>query len=292
MDYFSGIWTAFNSLIRTFKFNDILDITIVSFLIYNLIKLIRESRAGQLVKGIIVVLIAYLVAYQLHLEMLSTVLNNFVQFAAFGLLVVFQPELRRALEQIGRSKIGSYFSVDNIIHNEEEAFNKSWKNVINNVVSAISIFNKTKTGALIVFERKTKLGEIIDTGMLIKAQPSEALISNIFYDKAPLHDGAAIIRDCLLHAGGCILPLTKNDRLGKDLGTRHRAALGISENSDAVAVVVSEETGDISVAVNGEIKRHENIGQLRNELEDLIINPGRAGYKNILSSFRKVKKND
>ena len=292
MDCFSGIWTAFNSLIRTFKFNDILDIAIVSFLIYSLIKLIRESRAGQLVKGIIVVLIAYVVAYQLRLEMLSTVLNNFVQFAALGLLVVFQPELRRALEQIGRSKIGSYFSVDSIIHSDEEAFNKSWKNVINNVVSAIALFSKTKTGALIVFERKTKLGEIVDTGTLIKAQPSESLISNIFYDKAPLHDGAAIIKDCLLYAGGCILPLTKNNRLGKDLGTRHRAALGISENSDAVAVVVSEETGDVSVAINGAIKRYDSIGQLKNDLENLIINPGRSGYKNILSSFRKVKKND
>lgn len=292
MDYLTGIWLALKSLIRTFNIYDILDIVIVAFLIYSLIKIIRESRAGQLVKGIVIILISYFIACQLHFKMLSTILSNFFQFSVFGLLIVFQPELRRALEQLGRSNLGDYWSIGNITKSKD-AYTKLYKNIIDITLNSAVSLSDEKMGALIVFERKTRLGDIIDTGTIIKSKPSVPLICNIFYNKAPLHDGALIIKDGILYAGGCILPLTKNQRLNKEFGTRHRAAIGISENSDAVAVVVSEETGKISIAVNGAIKTYDDLAFFKKDLEKLLLDQGnKESYRNVISSFRKVMKND
>lgn len=290
MDFIIGVWNAFLSLMSTFRFSDALDVLIVSFLIYGFIKLIRETRAEQLVKGIGILLIAYGLSRQLNLSMLTTLLSNFFQFSFLAILVVFQPELRRALEHLGRSKIGDYWSINPMI-SDDDTYTQKLRNVINIVVDSVMIFSEAKVGALIVFERKTKLGEIIDTGTLVKAAPSIELISNIFYNKAPLHDGAMIVKDGLIYAGGCILPLTRDECLGNELGTRHRAAVGISENSDAVAIVVSEETGKISIALNGKLKQDFNREDLKNELDRLMFS-NRYMQKNILSPFKKNKSDD
>ena len=272
MGIFSNLIISAKSLIRTFRISDILDIAIVSFLIYHLIKFIRESRSGQLVKGIIVILIAYFLAIQFNFRMLSTILNNFFQFSIFGLLIVFQPELRRVLEQLGRSNVLKDRKLLQYIVKEDMSDIDAQRNLIKVISNAVSELSNDKTGALIVLERKTKLGDIIDTGTIIKSQPSVALICNIFFNKAPLHDGALIVRQGTLYAGGCILPLTKNNDLSKNLGTRHRAAVGISENSDAAAIVVSEETGNISIALNGVLKTYTDMKLFEKDLENLLIN--------------------
>ena len=204
--------------------------------------------------------------------MLSTILNNFFQFSIFGLLIVFQPELRRVLEQLGRSNVLKDRKLLQYIVKEDMSDIDAQRNLIKVISNAVSELSNDKTGALIVLERKTKLGDIIDTGNIIKSQPSVTLICNIFFNKAPLHDGALIVRQGTLYAGGCILPLTKNNSLSKSLGTRHRAAVGISENSDAVAIVVSEETGNISIALNGILKTYKDIGLFEKDLKHLLIN--------------------
>ena len=279
--------SAIKSLVRTINICDVLDILVVAFLIYHLIKIIRESRAGQLVKGIVIILCGYFLAQKLSFRMLSAVLNNFFQFSVYGLLIVFQPELRRVLEQIGRSKLFGFWPLGSITR-DEEYYIKECKNLASVVTEAAATLSSQKTGALIVFERQTKLGEIIDTGTILKAAPSPALICNIFFNKAPLHDGALIIKDGLLYAGGCILPLTKNTDISMHFGTRHRAAIGISENSDAVAVVVSEETGKISLAINGILKVYGSIETFKFELEEILIDRSKPiRYQNVFSSIRR-----
>lgn len=283
---------ALKSLIKTINVFDIFDILVVAFLIYNLIKIIRESRAWQLVKGIMIVLLAYFLAEKLNFRMFSAFLTTLFQFSVYGLLIVFQPELRRVLEQIGRSKLIGFWPFGSISGDEED-YVKDCKNVARVVARAVKILSSEKTGALIVFERRTKLGEIIDTGTIIKSVPSVALIRNIFFNKAPLHDGALVVKDCLLYAGGCILPLTKNLNIDMNLGTRHRAAIGISENSDAVAVVVSEETGKISMAINGILKTYHDIETFKIELEEILIDRSEPlNYQNVFSHKKKVKSND
>ena len=268
MDFFESTLGSFVSLMKTFTICDFFDIIIVAALIYGVTKLVRESRAGQLVKGIAIILFAYFLACQLHFKMLSSLLNNFFQFSVFGLLIVFQPELRRALEQLGRNNIGKYWSVNYI---KKDKYNSLYIDIIGIVKNSVISLSDSRMGALIVFERKTKLGEIIDTGTLIRAKPSVELICNIFYNKAPLHDGAMIIRDGTIYAGGCILPLTKNQRLNTSLGTRHRAALGISENSDAIALVVSEETGKVSIAVGGKLVTYDDTTAFENDLKKYML---------------------
>lgn len=290
MEYIYYIWSSMVSLIRTFTIADLFDVIIVSFLIYEFIKLIRETRAEQLVKGILIFSLAYVLSYQLHFKMLSTILSNFFQFGVMALLVVFQPELRRALEHIGRSQIGNYWNFGNILGESDDDDKKIIK-IVDAVCQAFSSFQISRTGALIVFERKTKLGDIVSTGTIIKAEASVEIVSNIFYNKAPLHDGAMVVKDGLIYAGGCILPLTKNENLSNDLGTRHRAAVGISENSDAVAIVVSEETGSISIAINGVLRRINSIETLKKKLISLLVQDSKnssSTYKNIITSFKKV----
>lgn len=288
MEFLAGVWQSFVSLIRTFNIYDLFDIIIVAALIYGLIKLVRESRAGQLVKGIAIILIAYFLACQLHFRMLSSILNNFFQFSVFGLLIVFQPELRQALEKLGRSNLGEYWSA-NYIKKDKNAYHTLYSEIIEVTKEAVLSLSDERMGALIVFERKTKLGDIISTGTVIKSKPSVALMCNIFYNKAPLHDGALIIRDGVLYAGGCILPLTKNRDININLGTRHRAALGMSENSDAVAVVVSEETGAISIAVNGKLKTYENLSNFEEDLRYYLLGSKKTAKNQISFDWRRKK---
>lgn len=278
MEFWDGIWRSLVSLVRTFNIYDFFDILAVAVLIYGLVKLVRESRAGQLVKGIAIILVAYFVACQMHLRMLSSILNNFFQFSVFGLLIVFQPELRQALEKLGRSNLGEYWSA-NYIKKDRNAYDALYSEIIEVTREAVLSLSEEKMGALIVFEKKTKLGDIISTGTIIKSKPSVPLICNIFYNKAPLHDGALVVRDGVLYSGGCILPLTRNRDINISLGTRHRAALGMSENSDAVVVVVSEETGTVSIAVNGTLKSYESLDDFDRDMRRYLLRSNKKHKK-------------
>lgn len=271
-NFMSSTFSAFLDMLKTFRFADALDILIVSFLIYSFIKLVRETRAEQLVKGILILILIWIVSSQMHLKMINSLLNNFFQFSVIAVLVLFQPEIRRALEQIGRTKLADYWLGINISSSDGENLEKLIKKSIDVICETALEFSKTKTGALIVFERQTKIGEIVDTGTIIKAVPSKQLIGNIFFNKAPLHDGAMILRNGIILAAGCILPLTNNDSLNSDLGTRHRAAIGMTEVSDAIVLIVSEETGTISLAINGVITRNYSKETLKIILEDKLLN--------------------
>lgn len=275
------------NLARQFTFKDAIDVIIVTILIYSAIKLVRETRAGQLVKGIIILVVIFLLSSQFELLMLSTILRTFFQFAFLALLIVFQPEIRKALEQMGRSKVGQFLA-NAVGVKEKESDKTQIRKAIEGVVDATAVLQQMRMGALIVFERHTKLGEIVETGTIVEADPSAQLIANIFFNKAPLHDGAMIIRAGRIYSAGCILPLSSNISISADLGTRHRAGLGMSENSDAVVVVVSEETGQISIALNGRLTRNYNRVTLREKLEQLLISSSEgaaSGGKRILGKL-------
>ena len=289
MDFITGLWDTFVALIHTFSLSDALDVLLVSFIIYNGIKLIRETRAEQLVKGIIILMGVYAASVVIHLNMMRTLLDYFFNFTIIALLVIFQPEIRRALEQIGRSKLGGKYWFQISSEEAEKALQKKRK-CLNAVVEASGKFQKSKTGALMVFEMQTKLGDIIDTGTIVNAEPSVPLIGNIFWNKAPLHDGAMVIRDGVIYAAGCILPLTKSDTVSVDLGTRHRAAIGMSENSDAVVVVVSEETGQISIAVNGVLSRNYTRETLQSALEALLLPEENANGEKRTSRIPSIRR--
>ena len=263
-------WEWMVSIAMNFQFKDAVDIIIVAFLIYGVVKLVRETRAGQLVKGLFLLVVLFIISSYFNLVMVSRVLAYFFQFAFVAILIVFQPEIRKALEQVGRNNVGQ--SIAAVVTGRDRSYDRAQiRKAINAVVDGVGILQQLKMGALIVFERKTKLGDIIETGTQINCEPSGQIVGNIFFNKAPLHDGAMIIRDGMIHAAGCILPLTKNTSVSAELGTRHRAALGVSEESDAVVVVVSEETGQISVAVNGVLARRFTRDTLREGLEGYLI---------------------
>lgn len=286
-------WEWMVSIAMNFQFKDAVDIIIVAFLIYGVVKLVRETRAGQLVKGLFLLVILFIISSYFNLVMVSRVLAYFSQFAFVAILIVFQPEIRKALEQVGRNNVGQ--SIATVVTGRDRSYDRAQiRKAINAVVDGVGILQQLKMGALIVFERKTKLGDIIETGTQINCEPSGQIVGNIFFNKAPLHDGAMIIRDGMIHAAGCILPLTKNTSVSAELGTRHRAALGVSEESDAVVVVVSEETGQISVAVNGVLARRFTRDTLRDVLEGYLIPQEEASTVrrkfDVLKGKRTVKK--
>ena len=286
-------WEWMVSIAMNFQFKDAVDIIIVALLIYGVVKLVRETRAGQLVKGLFLLVILFIISSYFNLVMVSRVLAYFFQFAFVAILIVFQPEIRKALEQVGRNNVGQ--SIAAVVTGRDRGYDRAQiRKAINAVVDGVGILQQLKMGALIVFERKTKLGDIIETGTQINCEPSGQIVGNIFFNKAPLHDGAMIIRDGMIHAAGCILPLTKNTSVSAELGTRHRAALGVSEESDAVVVVVSEETGQISVAVNGVLARRFTRDTLRDVLEGYLIPQEEASTVRrkfgVLKSKRTVKK--
>lgn len=286
-------WEWMVSIAMNFQFKDAVDIIIVALLIYGVVKLVRETRAGQLVKGLFLLVILFIISSYFNLVMVSRVLAYFFQFAFVAILIVFQPEIRKALEQVGRNNVGQ--SIAAVVTGRDRSYDRAQiRKAINAVVDGVGILQQLKMGALIVFERKTKLGDIIETGTQINCEPSGQIVGNIFFNKAPLHDGAMIIRDGMIHAAGCILPLTKNTSVSAELGTRHRAALGVSEESDAVVVVVSEETGQISVAVNGVLARRFTRDTLRDVLEGYLIPQEEASTVrrkfDVLKSKRTVKK--
>ena len=275
-----SFFSAFNQF-RTISFIDILDILIVAYIIYRVMKLLKDTSAERLIKGIIILVGIMLLASMLHLTMISWLLQQALNVGLFAIVVVFQPELRRLLEQIGKGNF-SRLIVPADAPDEVES-------MITATVSACADMSRTKTGALIVFERRERLGEIISTGTMVDAAPSAELIKNIFFKNSPLHDGAMIVRAGRVCAAGCVLPLSGNQSLSRDLGTRHRAAVGMSETADSVLVVVSEETGAISVAIGGMLKRHLSPDMLRKLLENELLDSEKQ-EKSRLAAIRDMWK--
>ncbi|WP_041719997.1 diadenylate cyclase CdaA [Alkaliphilus oremlandii] len=233
---------------------DIADMAIVAFVFYKLYMLIRETRAEQLIKGIILLLLATQVSGWLQLHVINWILRNTMTVGVIAILIVFQPELRRALEYIGRTK----FLTKSIIDIEEEEI----KNAVSELTEAVGSLSRQKIGALIVIERETGLSEVVETGTEIRGKISSGLLINIFIPNTPLHDGAVVMRKNQILAAGCLLPLTDNPNISKALGTRHRAGIGITERSDSMVVIVSEETGSISIAENGKLRRFLDVEKL------------------------------
>lgn len=263
------IYFKFNSPLDVFK--AIAEILCITYFIYVLLNLVRETRTWQLLRGVILIVLLTAISNLMELRTLAFILNNTFGFLAIGMVVVFQQELRRGLEQIGRSALKVFFNTDT---------QRPSLNMVESIVHASAELSKTMTGALIVLERQTKLGEIIETGILLGADVSTELLVNIFTKNAPLHDGAVVIRNRRIEAATCYLPLTEDGSVEKELGTRHRAALGITEVTDALAVIVSEETGSVSFAVNGRITRGLNEESLRK----LLI----EGYEEFSSASKRI----
>ena len=269
--------------VRTISLPDILDIIIVTILFYFIYKFLRDRRSGKLAVGVMFLVALYVVCGLLDMYVTRFILQNVFQVGIIVAAVVFQPELRSALEKVGGQPMKS-------LKNIGSSNNQPELRMIGEVAAASASLSATKTGALIVIERLTKLGDLILTGTVIDAEPNVAIIKNIFFNKAPLHDGALIIRNSRLYAAGCLLPLTSNTDIDGDLGTRHRAAIGMSENSDAVVIVVSEETGVISLAVEGVLYRGYDREKLEADLRHYLIDDGDAVQKKISRLYRSSKK--
>ncbi|HBF76423.1 MAG TPA: TIGR00159 family protein [Clostridiaceae bacterium] len=271
MENFSSIL----SIIKNITFRNIIDILIVAYILYKVFMLIRETRAEQLIKGLILILVVTKLSHALGLVTLYWIIKNTITVGVIALVIIFQPELRKALEHLGRSKI----LTKKIFESEEEI-----ENLVGEIATAAGDLSSTKTGALIIIEQETGLNDIVQSGIKIDAATSSALLENIFVENTPLHDGAAIIRKNRIIAAACVLPLTEQN-VSNELGTRHRASIGITENSDAIAVVVSEETGTISLALNGRLTRNYTPERLKNVLIRLLNRNMNADT----NMFKKVK---
>lgn len=270
---------------QTFKLVDLLDILIIAFLIYQLLGFVNRTRAGQLAKGALIVMAVYLVANILNMRTVTWLLNSLLQVGLLTLVVLFQPEIRRALERMGQTDQWAYRFFNKNRYNDT-SLKGAWRSAIIAICDAAERFSETKTGALIVLERNTNLSEIVRTGTPVNSAVNLEVLGTIFYEGTPLHDGAAIIEDGRIKAAGCVLPLSNNLDLGKDMGTRHRACLGIAENSDAIAIVVSEETGIISMAKNGVLMRHFDRQTLYTRLVDEMIPKETASEKGAAEGWK------
>ncbi len=257
----------------------ILDILVVSYIFYKGYMLIKETRAEQLLKGIALIIVLIPISYLLKLDMLYFILNKTLTIGVLSVIIIFQPEIRRGLEHIGRSAFEDVHYA-----NDKESINIA----INEIVNAVHNLSETKTGALIVMEQKTGLAEIVSSGTILDANVSSNLLENIFVVNTPLHDGATIIRNNKILASGCVLPLTNNNNINKKLGTRHRAGLGVSEVSDALIIIVSEETGVVSLAINGKLSRGYDKERLRNILSNIIENRNK-NKKNVKDAKERVR---
>ena len=275
MDFFTNTVYPF---IKTIQLSDIVDVLIVAVAIYYIIKHFRNTRAAQLLKGIAIILGITYISEWMHLNVISFILEHTMQVGFIALIIIFQPELRRGLEHMGRSKFGKWFSVTR----------EDGTNVVDEVCKAAEQLSKSRTGALIVFERETLLDELLTGGTPIGAAVSEELLENIFVPNTPLHDGAVLIRDNKIEKASCVLPLSSNKDLSNELGTRHRAALGISEQSDCVSLVVSEETGKISVMQNGSMLRNLSIASLY-QLLNKVLAPKDDMSSNVKKNLDSLK---
>ncbi len=261
----------------------ILDAIIVFFMGYYLFNLVKGTRAKQILKGILILIMILFISKLVELKITSFILENIMTYGVLLIIVVFQPELRSALEKIGRSKF------DHMFMNEDE---KLYRYTINEICKAAEVMSFKKIGALIVFERDTKIGDIVKEGIELDAKISTQLIQNIFIPKAPLHDGAVVVSNMRVNAASCVLPLASENKIDKNLGTRHRAAVGITEVSDAIVVVVSEETGVISFVEEGKLKRNLTSEELKEILTEKIDveNKYAVAAKNLKNTTKKIVK--
>ena len=267
---------AINS-IRHISIFSILDILVVSYIFYKGYMLINETRAVQLLKGIVFIVALLPISYVLRLNMLYFILSKTLTIGVLTVVIIFQPEIRRALEHLGRTAFDETHNITDVKEREE---------IVEQIVTAVEDLAETKTGALIAIEQGTGLGEVLGSGTIIDAQISSALLENIFVVNTPLHDGATIIRKDRIYASGCVLPLTNNNDINKKLGTRHRAGIGLSEVSDALVIIVSEETGIISLAINGRLTRNYDKEKLKRTLLSIMHN---KENKKVKSVGEKVK---
>lgn len=274
------------NFILTMQITDIIDILLIAFVIYEVMLFIRKTNSTRVAQGIVILLIILWLSAKFNLTVTNFLIRKTVELGLIGCVIIFQPELRRALEKVGSGMFSSIFGKDITALGEEA--------VVAQTVLACDDLSKTKTGALIIFERDNPLNDQINTGTIINADVTAELLKNIFYPKAPLHDGAVIIRDGRIAAAGCMLPLSGSQNLSRDLGMRHRAGIGMSERSDAVVVIVSEETGSISVAVDGMLKRHLTSDTFEKLLTNELVPEDIDARKGKLSRFaiRKKVKND
>ena len=284
LESFQSLLHSILAVFADFRANDFLDILLVAILLYNAIKLVRQTRTMQLIKGLVVLLLVYGAVSLLDMEASGFLFNQLFRDVILVLIVVFQPEIRHVIESMGRSRFRGITGLH--ARNEKIRYNEETAETIEAVCRACAEMSDRKIGVLLAFEKQTPLGEVIETGTVVDAQISEELLGNVFYPKAPLHDGAAVIRDNRLCAAGCILPLTQHhDAVSSALGTRHRAAIGLSEQSDAVLVVVSEETGNISVAKEGRLRRDISAGDLREALTQELLLPDTEDSESKWKSF-------
>lgn len=280
INWIADMWSFFINQIKDIGISDIVDILIVSVLIYYVYKFIRERRAGKLAVGIGVLAVIMILSNVFELAVMNYFMKNIFQVGLIAAVVIFQPELRSLLENVGGDSIKGLRSIG------EDKENQETLKFINELCEAVGEMSMSKTGALIVIEQSTKLGDIISTGTVINADTSSMLLRNIFFNKSPLHDGAVVIRDMRIYSAGCLLPLATKNNITKELGTRHRAAIGASEASDALVVVVSEETGTISLAHKGHMHRGYDVVRLKAKL-DSIINTDKTKKKIITKSKKK-----
>lgn len=268
----SGIAEFFEKIggaLISFNFtSDLLDVIFVTFIIYEAIKFIRGSRSLHLIKGLAFLGLLYLLVKLTNMEASEFLLSSLFQNALIILVVLFSPEIRNILERFGRRSITdfSFFSFKN-----DGAYQEEITNLINDFCKAAGELSETKTGALVVFEREAPLNDVIKSGTILDARSSVELFNGLFFKNSALHDGAVVVRNAKIYSAGCILPLTQNNAISSDLGTRHRAAIGMSEHSDAVVVIVSEETGNISIAINGSLQRDVQTGKLREILLSNLV---------------------
>ena len=274
-----------NNIFSDLGFNDVVDILIITAVVFAILGFIHNSRAAQLAKGLIILVVASLVASLAHFYTVKWILEQILDIGLIALVVIFQPELRRALEFLGRGRFGN----GNMTMTQEMAMAN-----VDVIVRSVEYFSARREGALIVLERKTALMDIAETGTIIDAKLTEQGLENIFYKGAPLHDGAAIIRGDRILAAGCVLPLTENQSLSKDLGTRHRAGIGVSEVSDAIVVIVSEETGIISVASDGKLSRFLDLRTVEKTLMGYYLSKvkDQSADKGIRGWLWRPKKNE
>lgn len=268
--------SGFHGILSTITFLDVLDIFIVAAILYKVYEMLQDTRAITLVKGVLVLLGVTILCSWLELHVMSWLLQKSVTLLFVALPIVFQPELRRALEHLGQGK----FLGPSVMLDDDEA-----RSVVNELARAVKVLSTNKIGALLVIERDMGLNDISATGIQIDGLITADFLMNVFIPNTPLHDGAAVIRGKRLIAAGCLLPLTENRSLSTELGTRHRAAIGLSEQCDALVVVVSEETGTVSVAENGRIMRHLDMDRLKAVLRPAFVAP-EAGFKDMIRNWR------
>ena len=272
--------SSIQSIMSNFRPEDALHIAIVSYIVYKMIGFIIETRAMQLIRGLVIIIVAFFVSDIFNLYLLNWLLKSLFTMGLFAVVVLFQPELRRALEQVGRKNLMNTNSFRNIDKNKAVE-------TVDSLVSAIDDFSATRTGALIAIERETMLNDIIETGVVVDAEISIRLLGNLFYEGSPLHDGGVIIRGARIHAASCVFPLTEKKNIGRNLGTRHRAGVGLSEVCDALIIIVSEETGVVSIAEDGKIRRFVDLKTIEKMLLNMYLPSERGLYGRVAKLVRR-----